>query len=106
VEFPGITSDDAIQNDMISLTNITSGNHDFVTTLSQFPSQKSYLQLGSSGRTCLVFLQHQMSKTRKEEDLHWTEERNLRRLRPLTIAGSTLVPKMESKAAKGKAASD
>jgi hypothetical protein len=56
MEFPGIPCHNAIQNDMISLTNITSGNHDFVAAPCQFPSQKSYLQLGSSGGTGLVFL--------------------------------------------------
>ena len=106
MKFSRIPRQDTIQNDTVILTDITSGNHDFVTALSQFLGQKSYLQLGSTRGTGLVFLQNQMSKTGKEEDFHWTEDRNLRRLRSLTITGRTFVPKMESKAAKGKAASD
>jgi hypothetical protein len=48
VEFSRIPRHDTVQNDTVILADITSGNHDFVTTSSQLTRQKCYLQLGTA----------------------------------------------------------
>jgi hypothetical protein len=65
-----ISSHHPIDQNPISLSDITPGNDNIFSSGNEFLSQKSNLQLGSSGGSRLALFQYQMSETREKKDFH------------------------------------